>query len=263
MNIGKTKKLKGFTLLELIVVIAIIGVLLMIAVPNMQTYMRMNRMQAANDKAQEVYMATQDYLTKLQTSGVSVDNLKKYFGYDSSSKTSFIGVDMSASKGSAEHPNCETSGGSVICTRTVHYDDILTTAPGADNADEKTSKAVLAANGIASRLSENFDGAWIVVIYPETFTVRYAVYSEQPNREKTSSDVKRASCAYNYGGVEAVGDPVKCDNSTLGYKTTVGLNTTYTANNGSYRHSSSQEADYTDATYAGCAYTGQYPIPFS
>ena len=44
------KSLKGFTLLELIVVIAIISVLLMIIVPNMTDYIRTSRIREANDR---------------------------------------------------------------------------------------------------------------------------------------------------------------------------------------------------------------------
>ena len=53
------KSLKGFTLLELIVVIAIISVLLMIIVPNMTDYIRTSRIREANDRAQQIYDATQ------------------------------------------------------------------------------------------------------------------------------------------------------------------------------------------------------------
>ena len=68
------KSLKGFTLLELIVVIAIISVLLMIIVPNMTDYIRTSRIREANDQAQQVYVATQDYLNSLQTRGAKVED---------------------------------------------------------------------------------------------------------------------------------------------------------------------------------------------
>ena len=45
------KRKKGFTLIELVVVIAIIGVLAAILVPVMMGYVRKSRVAAANDNA--------------------------------------------------------------------------------------------------------------------------------------------------------------------------------------------------------------------
>lgn len=250
----KGKTLKGFTLLELIIVIAIIAVLMMIAVPNMTDYMRMNRMQAANDKAQELYMATQDYLIKLQTSGVDNKKLRDYFGYDGN-KMGYIGVDMSAAK---SHSGCVAN-----CDRKVHMGDVRYCATGAVHSGmaEDKSLAVLAANGIVSRLSEDFEGAWMVVIYPDTFTVRFAVYSEQPDKSGGGAH------AYNYFAVQSVGNPTA---TPCGYNTTFNVSNVAsyevlgtTVNGVEFRHSNSQEKDYNNSTYANCAYTGQYPVPAS
>ena len=55
----KGKKIKGFTLTEMIVVIAIIGILAAILAPTMSTYYRKSRIKEANANAKMVFNAAQ------------------------------------------------------------------------------------------------------------------------------------------------------------------------------------------------------------
>ena len=66
-------KTKGFTLVELIVVIAIIGVLAAVLVPAMLGYMRDSKISQANQNAHAVYTAAQAAVTKHCTANGTAD----------------------------------------------------------------------------------------------------------------------------------------------------------------------------------------------
>lgn len=56
------KNNKGFTLVELVVVIAIIGVLAAILVPSMLNYVKKSRLKAANTNAKTAYNAVSEFI---------------------------------------------------------------------------------------------------------------------------------------------------------------------------------------------------------
>jgi len=69
------KNRKGFTLVELVVVIAIIGILAAILVPSMMGYVRKSRLQTANGNAKTAYNAAKTYIVEQEAKGISEDSL--------------------------------------------------------------------------------------------------------------------------------------------------------------------------------------------
>ena len=74
------KNVKGFTLVELIVVIAIIGVLAAILVPSMLGYVKKANQSAVNSNAKTVFNAAATAVTDCDTKGVAPCASNKYSG---------------------------------------------------------------------------------------------------------------------------------------------------------------------------------------
>ena len=138
----KTRKMKGFTLVELIVVIAIIGVLAAILVPSMLGYVKKSKVAAANSNAKTLMNACATALSEMDVEGLTMpgDGDVQYAGttdFDKKVKKYFDGVDQFKAKGYAAY---RIAGkGTAITATAVSDGKYVGSNPNATTEDEATT----------------------------------------------------------------------------------------------------------------------------
>lgn len=164
------RKLKGFTIIELLVVITIISVLCAIGVPAALTWVRDAKVRDANEEARLVYSAVQDYLTELEIKNVMIKSS------DTSTTTEMIMY--SASDSGSTLPTIDSA---LKNQNKSTYGGFNT---GADVNTTVKNKIV----DFSGALGSEFEGAWAVKFNLNTYTVITAYWMPLPNGSVTDMD---------------------------------------------------------------------------